>query len=105
MKKTAFLLPFVFALALPLAAETYDTSGGPVKFEFKYKKGDSYRILSTVNEDVYVNMRLNHKAEIINRISTQVLSINSDGSANHKSTFMTTEKAESAIGTGSFSWG
>ncbi|MBP5357801.1 MAG: OmpA family protein [Treponema sp.] len=105
MKKTAFLLPLVFALALPLAAETYDTSGGPVKFEFKYQKGDSYRILSTVNEDVYVNMRLNHKAEIINRISTQVLSVNSDGSANHKSTFMTTEKAESAIGTGSFSWG
>ena len=85
--------------------ESYDTSGGPVTFEFKYQKGDSYRILSTVNEDVYVNMRLNHSAEIINRISTQVTSVKEDGSATHSSVFMTSENAQSRNGGGSFSWG
>lgn len=100
-------LVFILSILSPLAvtAETYNTSGGAVQFEFKYQEGDSYRILSTVNEDVYVNMRLNHKAEIINRISTQVLSVNSDGSATHRSSFMTTESSTSAVGTGSFSWG
>ena len=92
-------------LPLSASAETYDTNGGAVEFTFKYQEGDSYRILSTVNEDVYVNMRLHHSAEIINRISTQVLSVNEDGSATHKSTFMTTESSQSAIDRGTFSWG
>ena len=108
VKKTSIILTFaafLFAQSFPAAAQTYDTSGGPVTFEFKFQEGDSYRILSTVNEDVYVNMRLNHRAEIINRISTQVLKVNEDGSAKHQSTFMTTESAQSAVGTGSFSWG
>lgn len=109
MKKFSILRSLFLGLSilLPLSAsaETYDTNGGAVEFTFKYQEGDSYRILSTVNEDVYVNMRLHHSAEIINRISTQVLSINEDGSATHKSTFMTTESSQSAIDRGTFSWG
>ncbi|MBR6079122.1 MAG: OmpA family protein [Treponema sp.] len=109
MKKISILRSLFLGLSilLPLSAsaETYDTNGGAVEFTFKYQEGDSYRILSTVNEDVYVNMRLHHSAEIINRISTQVLSINEDGSATHKSTFMTTESSQSAIDRGTFSWG
>lgn len=109
MKKLSFVhslfigLSFLFPLGV--FAQNYDTTGGPVEFKFKYQEGDSYRILSTVNEDVYVNMRLNHSAEIINRISTQVLSVNEDGSATHRSSFMTTENSTSAVGSGSFSWG
>ncbi len=109
MKKSSIILSIFLGLSFffPLIsfAETYDTSGGPVEFTFKYQEGDSYRILSTVNEDVYVNMRLNHSAEIINRISTQVLSVNPDGSATHRSNFMTTESSKSAVGTGNFNWG
>ena len=109
MKRFSILRPLFLGLSilLPLSAsaEPYDTSGGAVEFTFKYQEGDSYRILSTVNEDVYVNMRLHHSAEIINRISTQVLSVNDDGSATHKSTFMTTESSQSAIDRGTFSWG
>ncbi|MBR6193598.1 MAG: OmpA family protein [Treponema sp.] len=109
MKKISILRSLFLGLSilLPLSAsaETYDTNGGAVEFTFKYQEGDSYRILSTVNEDVYVNMRLHHSAEIINRISTQVLSVNEDGSATHKSTFMTTESSQSAIDRGTFSWG
>ena len=101
----ALLSGALFLSPLSAVAQTYDTSGGPVEFSFKYQEGDSYRILSTVNEDVYVNMRKHHSAEIINRISTQVLSVKADGSATHKSTFMTTESSQSAVGQGSFSWG
>ncbi len=104
-KKIRLVLSLLAFLAFSAGAETYDTSGGPVTFRFKFQDGDSYRILSTVNEDVYVNMRLNHRAEIINRISTQVLSVEPDGSARHQSSFMTTESSVSAVGTGSFSWG
>ena len=39
-----------------------------VEFSFKYTEGDSYRILSTVQEDVYVNRKFDHHAEIVNRI-------------------------------------
>ncbi len=101
----ALFLGLSILFPISAAAQTYDTSGGPVEFTFKYQEGDSYRILSTVNEDVYVNMRLHHSAEIINRISTQVLSVKPDGSATHKSTFMTTESSQSVVDSGSFSWG
>ena len=101
----ALFLGLSILVPISAAAQTYDTSGGPVEFTFKYQEGDSYRILSTVNEDVYVNMRLHHSAEIINRISTQVLSVKPDGSATHKSTFMTTESSQSVVDSGSFSWG
>lgn len=76
----------------PQETEHYDTSGGPVKFEFKYRKGDSYRILSTVNEYVYVNRKLHRKAEIINRISTTITDVDSEQNATHNCIFMTTEK-------------
>jgi hypothetical protein len=63
------------------------------KFEFKYVKGDTYRILSTVHEDVFVNGRLNHQAEIINRISVEVTDVTEDGSGIHKANFMTSENS------------
>ena len=105
MLKKRFVLPLILCAVLPLAAqENYDTSGGPVRFAFKYQKGDSYRILSTVNEDVFVNLHLNHSAEIVNRISTEVLDVNPDGSAIHNSKFMTSERAKSTAGASSFTW-
>lgn len=63
------------------------------KFEFKYNKGDTYRILSTVNEDVFVNGALNHQAEIINRISVEVTDVTEDGSGIHQANFMTSENS------------
>lgn len=104
--KAFFMLTFAAAVAhFSFAEELYDTSGGPVTFAFKYQPGDSFRILSTVNEDVFVNMRLNHRAEIINRISTDITDVDPNGNATHESTFMTTEHAESTRGAQSFSWG
>ena len=63
------------------------------KFEFKYNQGDSYRILSTVHEDVFVNGMLNHQAEIINRISVEITDVTENGGGIHKANFMTTENS------------
>lgn len=97
----------VFAQNKPVQGCTYqyNTSGGPVVFEFKYKEGDNSRILSTVNEDVYVNRRLDHHAVILNRISNTVTEVKPDGSGTHNSTFMTTEDSTGSLTGAKFSWG
>lgn len=69
---------------------------GPVKFEFKYKKGDSYRIISTVEEDVYINRQKSHHATILNRVSAKVTDVKKDGSGVHEATFMTSEDSVSS---------
>ncbi len=87
------------------ANETYDTTGEAVTFAFKYQKGDSYRILSTVNEDVYVNMVLDHRATIVNRVTTHVTDTDGKGSATHDSTFMTSEDSTGSLTGAKFTWG
>lgn len=42
------------------------------EFAFKYRVGDKYRILSQVDEEVYVNGRYSHQADILNRISVEI---------------------------------
>ena len=73
-------------------------------FEFKYKAGDSYRILSTVQENVYFNGAFHHHAEIINRVSVQVTGIDGEGRGLHDALFMTTENSTAARG-GAFNYG
>lgn len=87
-------------------SEQYDRSGGPVKFEFKFKAGDKSRILSHVNEDVYVNYRLNRHSVILNRISMEVTAEGEDGSGTVEGTFMTSENAVNRrTGSSTFVWG
>ena len=103
--KLAHVLAFMAIFITPLfAEETYNTSGGAVTFKFKYNTGDNYRILSTVNEDVLVNRRLHHQAEIINRISTTITGVKPDGSATHDSIFMTSENSLSSSSSSAFVW-
>ena len=73
-------------------------------FEFKYKEGDSYRILSTVQEDVFFNGAFHHHAEIINRVSVRVTGIDESGRGIHDALFMTSESSVGARG-GTFSYG
>ncbi len=73
-------------------------------FEFKYKEGDSYRILSTVQEDVFFNEVFHHHAEIINRVSVRVTGIDESGRGVHDAVFMTSENSTGARG-GTFSYG
>lgn len=92
------------AFAQTSSAAKVNTKSGPVKLEYKYQKDDSYRILSTVEEDVYVNSRLDHKARIINRVSATVTSA-SNNIGLHDATFMTTEESVGVDTGKTFSWG
>lgn len=73
------------------------------QFFYKHQKGDAYRILSTVDEDVYVNRVLSHRAEILNRIAVEVTD-EKDGTGTHHAEFLTAEKAAGLAGTQSFQW-
>ena len=96
MKKTVYILALVF-LAATLSAQ--------VKFEFKQKKGNSGSYISTVEEDVYVNNVPSHHAEIINRISSKMTNVASDGEAFIYATYMTTENSISQQTGRILSWG
>lgn len=94
LRKCVFL--FLFASAfVSLSAE---------RFTFKYNEGDSYRILSSVHEDVYFNGLFSHHAEIVNRISVKVPSVDGD-KAEHDATFMTSESSSDRSGRPVFTWG
>lgn len=73
-------------------------------FRFKHSKGDDYRILSTVKEDVKVNRRFDHRAEILNRVHVSVTDVDEKGRGLHEGTFMTSEQSVGVFG-GKFSWG
>ena len=96
MKKTVFILALV-SLTATLSAQ--------VKFEFKQKKGNSGSYISTVEEDVYINNVPSHHAEIINRISSKMTNVASDGEAFIYATYMTTENSISQQTGRILSWG
>jgi outer membrane protein OmpA-like peptidoglycan-associated protein len=72
------------------------------QFLYKHENGDTYRILSTVNEDVYINRRLSHQAEILNRIAVEVTDVK-EGKGRLKASFLTAEHALALAGR-SFQW-
>jgi outer membrane protein OmpA-like peptidoglycan-associated protein len=61
------------------------------EFFYKHNTGDKYRVLSTVNEDVYVNRRLSHRAQILNRIAVEVTKAE-QGIGTHSAVFLTAER-------------
>lgn len=65
-----------------------------VLFRFKFNKDDKSRILSTVDEEVYIEGNLSHQAKILNRISSVVTSVYENGNGITKATFMTSESAK-----------
>ncbi|MCM1320797.1 MAG: OmpA family protein [Bacteroides sp.] len=73
-------------------------------FRFKYAAGENYRILSTVQENVFVNKQFNHYAEIVNRIAVKVTAAQ-NGTGTHEAVFMTTENAVSGGTQNTFTWG
>ena len=70
-----------------------------LEFFYKYKTGDRYRIVSTVNEDVYVDRKLSYKSEIINRISLEITGLAGD-TARHSAVFQSAEKTTTVQGAG-----
>jgi outer membrane protein OmpA-like peptidoglycan-associated protein len=70
-------------------------AGGPFRFAFAHVKGDKYRALSTVDEDVYVNRRFAHSSQILNRIAFETADAAPDGSSGLlRGTFETSERAK-----------
>jgi len=70
----------------------YPLKAGAEDFFYKHQKGDRYRIVSTVSEEVYVDDMLSHKAEILNRITGEVID-ESEGKGKHRAIFQTSERA------------
>jgi outer membrane protein OmpA-like peptidoglycan-associated protein len=60
-------------------------------FEYRHIPGARYRILSVVDEAVFINGVLSHRAEILNRIAVEVVDV-VDGRGLHKATFQTSER-------------
>ena len=80
-----------------------------IEFSYKYTSGDKYRVLSTVNEDIFVERRLSYRAEIVNRIAFEVGAV-TGGRANLSAEFQTAEKTEElgvggrSVSSGDFEW-
>ena len=70
------------------------------EFEYKHREGDRYRIVSVVKESVYIDRRLSHTAEILNRIAVEVTGVN-NGKGQHRAVFQTSERAVGASAAGS----
>jgi outer membrane protein OmpA-like peptidoglycan-associated protein len=85
---TVFFLLFSVFGARRLIAE---------EFAYVHQAGDVYRILSTVQENVYIDRRLSHSAEILNRIAVEVID-ERGGTGRHKAVFQTSERAEAVSG-------
>ena len=81
------------------------SQSGEKLLRFKYKAGDNYRVLSTVNETVKVNGRLNHTAEIINRVSAHISEVDKNNRGLNEATFTTMENSKSASNTGTLTYG
>jgi outer membrane protein OmpA-like peptidoglycan-associated protein len=81
--------------ALPAAA---GGTAAPERFAFAYEAGDKFRVLSEVNEEVYVNHRFLSKSSISNRIAFEVVKAGTDGPGGSwgllRGTFLTEEKPE-----------
>ena len=76
---------FLFLLALSLSSVKAEV------FEYRHYPGARYRILSVVDEAVFVNNVLSHRAEILNRIAVEVIDV-VDGKGLHHATFQTSER-------------
>lgn len=102
MKRKILLISVLLIFASSFFAHENSES---VKFEFKYQKGDRYRILSTVDEDIFVNHRKSHHSIIVNRVSAEITDVTKDGQGIHDCIFMTTEDSTGTFTGARFSYG
>ncbi len=62
------------------------------EFNFNYRTGDRYRILSQVDESVFVNGLYSHTADILNKISIEITDVR-NGSGFIEAWFQTSERS------------
>ena len=85
MKRSAIFASIIFLTTSLCFAEE------GVLFEFKQSKGDAVVHVATVEEEAYINGRLNNRTQFINRTSTTVTEDHEDGSAKLFTHYMTTQ--------------
>ncbi len=85
MKRALAVFALLGILVLGASAE---------RLEHKFRAGEKYRVLSTVEEDVYVNRRFSHRARIHNRISFETAEAYPDGSGLLRGEFQTSTRYE-----------
>jgi outer membrane protein OmpA-like peptidoglycan-associated protein len=73
------------------------------QFVYKHETGDKYRILSTVQEDVFINRRFSHRSEILNRIAVEVRKV-TNGVGSHGAVFQTAERGVGDMAEANFQW-
>jgi len=68
-------------------------AAAPFVFAYSYHKGDKFRVLSEVSEDIYVNHVLAKSTEIMNRIAFETVDASADGkTGTFAGTFVTSER-------------
>ena len=85
MKRLAFSAAIILLTGFLYAADD------GILFQFKQKKGDAVSHVATVEEEAYINGRLNNRTEFINRTSTTVESVDKNGTALLSTHYMTTQ--------------
>ncbi len=79
------------AAALTFFILSHGTAEEGVLFKFKHNKGDSVSHIGTVEEEAYINGRLNNRTQFINRTTTTITETQKDGVAKLFTHYMTTQ--------------
>ena len=66
------------------------------QFKFTYRVGEKYKVLSEVEEEVYINGVFSHQAAILNRISVEVKDVR-DQAGLLEGTFITSERRSGQV--------
>ena len=99
------LISFFFLIFFCIFGLSAQANSEAKTLRFKYKKGDNYRVLSTVNETVKVNGRFNHRAEIVNRVSAHITDVDEQERGLNEATFTTMENSVGADLNGTLTYG
>jgi outer membrane protein OmpA-like peptidoglycan-associated protein len=80
-----------FTLTLAISLFFVSVKADAEVFEYRHIEGARYRILSIVNQSVFINGELSHSAETLNRIAVDVIDVK-DGKARHNAIFQSSER-------------
>src|SRR6056297_1597234 len=97
--------PGLIAIGMLMAIAAFAQDAEPIQLEYVYEEGEQYRVLSTVEQDVWINGIYSHYATILNRISISVPRVE-DGRGYHVARFVTSEEVLGGVSVyEGFTWG
>jgi outer membrane protein OmpA-like peptidoglycan-associated protein len=81
--KKNYIIFCIFFISVSLYAEV---------FTFKYNQGEKYKIVSVVDESIYLDGIFHHQARILNKISVEVIKAHDNGSGDIDANYSTSEE-------------